>query len=125
MALGTGLTKQSQGVGMALLSRKKVIAGTLHLTRQKQRGFYDTLRLRSTNHGRGGDSNHLRLFTETHFVDGILMKTAFIGLIIGFSIAGNIYGYMLHNGQVVSVKAACAEYVDGSDILTQLERKAK
>jgi hypothetical protein len=58
-------------------------------------------------------------------MDGFIMKTAFIGLIIGFSIAGNIYGYMLHNGKVVSVKAACAEYVETGDIITQLERKAK
>lgn len=53
------------------------------------------------------------------------MKTAFIGLIIGFSIAGNIYGYMLHNGAVVSVKASCGEFIGTGDIITQLERKAK
>jgi hypothetical protein len=54
-------------------------------------------------------------------MDGF-MKTAFIGLIIGFSIAGNIYGYMLHNGAVVSVKAACGEYVETGDIVSHLER---
>jgi hypothetical protein len=58
-------------------------------------------------------------------MDGILMKTAFIGLIIGFSIAGNIYGYMLHNGAVVSVKASCGEFIGTGDVITQLERKAK
>jgi hypothetical protein len=40
------------------------------------------------------------------------MKTAIIGLIIGFSLAGNIYAYALHTGSVVSVKAACAEPVE-------------
>jgi hypothetical protein len=40
------------------------------------------------------------------------MKTAIIGLIIGFSLAGNIYAYALHTGAVVSVKAACAESTD-------------
>lgn len=38
-----------------------------------------------------------------HSLNGI------IGLIIGFSLAGNIYAYALHTGKVVSVKAACAE----------------
>jgi hypothetical protein len=50
------------------------------------------------------------------------VKASIIGLIIGFSIAGNIYGYMLHNGAVVSVKAACGEYVETGDIVSHLER---
>lgn len=48
------------------------------------------------------------------------MKTAIIGLIIGFSLAGNIYAYALHNGVVVSVKAACAE---STDLITALGGK--
>lgn len=37
------------------------------------------------------------------------MNKAIIGLIIGFSLAGNIYAVALHTGAVVSVKTACAE----------------
>lgn len=51
------------------------------------------------------------------------MKTAFIGLIIGFSLAGNLYAYSLHTGKVVSVKAACAEPID--DLTSALERGMK
>ena len=44
--------------------------------------------------------------------------TWLVGLVIGFSLAGNIYAYALHTGSVVSVKAACAssepvELIDG------------
>lgn len=51
------------------------------------------------------------------------MKTAIIGLIIGFSLAGNLYAYALHNGSVVSVRAACAESapVDLIDALRRAE----
>lgn len=44
---------------------------------------------------------------------------AFIGLIIGFSVAGNIYAYALHTGIVVSVRTACAESMD---LIETLER---
>ncbi len=52
------------------------------------------------------------------------MRVAFIGLIIGFSFAGNIYAYALHTGRVVSVKAVCAQSGAG-DYLSELQRGVK
>lgn len=48
------------------------------------------------------------------------MKPTLIGLIIGFSLAGNLYAIALHTGIVVSVKAACAQPMD--DLTSALER---
>lgn len=51
------------------------------------------------------------------------MNRAIIGLIIGFSLAGNLYAFALHTGSVVSVKAACAssEPVELIDALRRSE----
>lgn len=52
------------------------------------------------------------------------MKQSIIGLIIGFSLAGNIYAYSLHTGKVVSVKAACASNED-ADLIDALKAGMK
>jgi hypothetical protein len=52
------------------------------------------------------------------------MRNSIIGLIIGFSLAGNIYAYSLHTGKVVSVAAACASSED-ADLINELKRGMK
>lgn len=48
------------------------------------------------------------------------MKNTIIGLIIGFSLAGNVYAWQLHTGHVASIKQACVERTD--DLASALQR---
>lgn len=38
------------------------------------------------------------------------IKNTLLGLIIGFSLAGNVYAYQLHTGHVASIQQACVEH---------------